>query len=134
MAGFLEKLRGSDPEEIKRRSAQFEQKYGGGPKEEEAAAEEGDITNYVMPIQGLGRNVLRAVAQKGVKEGAKVLGKEAVKEAEKDAMKIGTSIFKQKRQPVEGPDYTNENIAFRPTTPPKQVGWEKYSLRDRLNK
>lgn len=128
---LFDKVRNTDEAEIKRRAEEFQSKYGQGQSAEEPGIEEGDLADYVLPMQGLGKNILKAVAEKSLEGAGKALTKEAVKEG---ANKAKQSIFryvkeKVKKLPeVEGPDYKNENIAFRPTTPPKQEGWERFNF------
>lgn len=135
MAGFLEKLRGGpDAEEVKRRAdaaaMKSQQDLGGLPKEEEGL-EEGDLTDYVMPFTGLGKNILKTIVEKGLKEGAKMAAKGGVKQAtnmvkNQSMKKALDKIEPAKPAEVKPIDYKNENIAFRPTVPGKQVGWERF--------
>jgi len=144
---FLDKLRNSpDEKEIKRRAEEFQAKQGmtgpdGQQFAEEQGAVEGDVTDYVMPFKGLGKNIIKSIAEKGVKEGAKAVAKVGAKEVVKDtAQAVKNKTIKDTvrdiKQPeqgprkpeVAGPDYKKENIAFRPTEPGKQVGWERFSM------
>lgn len=136
MASFLQKLRGSpDEDEIKKRADASAAKYAaetGQPLKEEEGLEEGDISDYVMPFKGLGKNILKAVAEKSVQAGAKAIGKAAVKEGVKDVEKgainyAKNNVFNRKPE-TQGADYAKENIAFRPTTKPKQEGWDRFSF------
>lgn len=136
MPGFWDKVNGGQNKEtIAQRAAANQAKYEqsmGVKAPEEEAAEEGDITDYVMPIEGLGRNIVKAVAEKGVKvaakAGAKALAKEGVKDVEKVAVNEVKDLAKKALKPeIEGPNYKGENIAFRPTQPGKQVGWDRFS-------
>lgn len=140
---FLDKLRNApDAEAIKAKADAAAQKYestNGVSLPPEQGAEEGDISDYVMPFKGL----VKGIAKAGVKAGAKALAKEALKDGAQVAKKEITkdvinyaknSATKPQQQPaVPGPDYKNENIAFRPTTPPKQEGWENFGLRKKIN-
>jgi len=131
MAGMFDKIRGTDEDEVKRRADEFAAKQGAGQLAEEEGLEEGDISDYIMPIKGLGRNLLKAVAEKSVSAGAKEAGKAAVKEGAQVAKQGILKYTKQKIQQkpeVAGPDYKNENIAFRPTKKPKQEGWERFNF------
>lgn len=130
------KVRQVNPEEIKKQAqaniAKYEQETG-QKIEQEQGLEEGDISDYVMPFKGLGKSLLKAVAEKSLQAGAKAVGKTAAKEAADEAkqgvLKYTKGQMQQKPQ-MEGPDYTKENIAFRPTNPKetKQVGWERFSF------
>lgn len=134
MAGFFNKVQAAavDEDAVKQRAdaaqADYVKKNGGAPADEENL-EEGDISDYVLPFEGLGRNLLKAVAEKSVEAGGKAVGKAVLKEGVKDLKNEVVNDVKGAFKPeVPGPDYTNQNIAFRPTKPGKQEGWERFSF------
>lgn len=137
MAGFLERLRNApNADEIKRKADEAKAKYEQQQNikvPEEAAAEEGDLSDYVMPFAGLTRGIVKTMAEKGAKEGGKFLSKAVVKEGVKDAkegaIRYGKDKLADPKPAIQGPDYKKENIAFRPPEPGKQVGWERFQKK-----
>lgn len=125
MASFLERLRGTDEEEVRRRAQAAVDKYEkrtGEKVQHEKGLEEGDLTDYIAPIKGIGKGIIQAIMSKSAAAGTKAAGKVAGKKA---VAETGEKIKKE----IEGPDYKNENIAFRPTKPGAQVGWERFNFK-----
>lgn len=135
MASIFDRLRNSpDAEAIKARADAAAAKHAeetGQPLEEEQGAEEGDMSDYVMPFKGLGKSILKAVAEKSAQAATKAVGTAAVKQGANEVRKEAVKDVKQalEKPAVAGPDYKNENIAFRPTQPGKQEGWERFNFK-----
>jgi hypothetical protein len=86
-------------DEIKQKAAAFEAKQGKGQKgDEEQGAEEGDITDYIAPVEGVGRGFLKG--------GLKMAAKEAAEIGEK---KLGKGLSERVL------DYSKFNKQQRPT-------------------
>lgn len=135
MAGLRDKI--VDEDEIRRRSEEFQAKHASPPQEampEEEGAEEGDISNYVLPFTGIGRKLLTGIIEGGIGMAVKSTAKEGAKKgagvAERAALDYAKDkvLGQPKPAPVAGPNYKGENIAFRPPETGKQVGWERFSF------
>jgi len=91
-----------DEEEIKQSSLEYQKTYGKGQDQEmEVGLEEGDISDYIMPLKGLGKKGLKSainmmnklVGQAGTKQATKkAAGATAEKVLDYSRMKSNKSL------------------------------------------
>lgn len=84
----------------------------GAPDKQEEGAEEGDISDYVLPFEGLGRNIVEKGIMAGVKAESENLGKQG-------ASQIGKSLLGKLRSAgAPAARDAEEAVATAPTEAP----------------
>lgn len=93
-------------------AADYQKQTGQPAQPEEASAEEGDISDYVLPFEGLGRNIVEKGIMAGVKAESENLGKQG-------ASQIGKSLLGKLRSAgAPAARDAEETVATAPTEAP----------------